>query len=179
MPVAKFIITILVTLSLTASYGQSTEQLISNIRTEFKRINSSEELDQIRLSNEEFMEHMTDGGGSLTGYFENGNLVKIVEWIGLSFGNREIEYYLKNDSLFFAFEVESRFADKEGGLLAEFDYSKLVTAFEGRYYFNNTELIKKIEQETEFNLFTHDFDKRKFLQNSIKRAQQLRTKYKN
>ena len=36
------------------------------------------------LENEEFMDHATDGGGSLTGYFKSGELRKIVSWVGLS-----------------------------------------------------------------------------------------------
>ena len=181
MPVARFIGTIFITLTLTTSYCQSTERLISNIRTEFKRINTEAKLRTTELNNEEFLEHMTDGGGSLTGYFENGRLVKFVEWIGLSFGNLETEYYLKNDELFFAYQEVRRYADKEGGLPAEFDYSKLITVLEGRYYFNDGELIKEIEKgtETKKRIFSNKFEEEKFLQQAKNRAKQLRDKYEN
>lgn len=180
MPVARFIIVTFLTLTLAATYGQSTEQLISDIRAEFKRINTEAKLRTIELKNEEFLEHMTDGGGLLTGYFEEGSLVKLVEWIGLSFGNLETEYYLKDDELFFGYQVMRRYADKEDGLPAEFDYSKLVTVLEGRYYFTNKELIKQIETgpESKQRIFSNKFEAQDFQEQAKVRANQLTNKYK-
>jgi hypothetical protein len=156
MPVARIIGTIFITLTLTASYCQSTEQLISDIRTEFKRINTEAKLRTTELNNEEFLEQMTDGGGKLTGYFENDKLVKFTEWVGLSYGAVESEYYFKNGELFFVYQKESKYADKVGGQVGDLDYTKLETKFEGRYYLNNNEQIKEIEKGE--RLFSQEFE---------------------
>ena len=57
------------------------------------------------------MEFIPDGGGQLTGIFENDQLIKIVEWTGPSFGIIITEYYLKDNSIFFAYEKENKFKD--------------------------------------------------------------------
>lgn len=89
---------------------------------------------------EEFMDHVTDGGGELTGYYKKDTLVKIVEWIGASFGNRTREFYFKGRKLFFAFEKFESFVEKDNG---ELDLSKTSTTYEARYYFNSGKLIDK------------------------------------
>ncbi|WP_106791659.1 hypothetical protein [Aquimarina sp. Aq78] len=128
---------------------QNTEELIQKIRTEFRRINSNHQLKKIDLYNEEFMEYTTDGGGQLTGYFENGKLVKYVEWIGVSYGSIVIEYYLKKGKLFFAYEQENKFKSvyDSSGEWMYFDTSlPPETIFEGRYYFNNSKLIRELNK---------------------------------
>src|ERR1700761_3449423 len=82
---------------------------------------------------------MTDGGGSLTGYFKNDTINKIKVWIGLSYGIKQYEYYFKNGQLFFVYEKDENFSHNDNN--GSFDYTKLNFAFEGRYYINNGQMI--------------------------------------
>ena len=92
------------------------------------------------LTNEQFLGHMTEGGGELTGYFKTGQIKKIVERIGLSYCVRTFEYYFWDGQLIFVYAKEEDFPyiDSTGTL----DYTKLELAFEGRYYFDNGKIIE-------------------------------------
>jgi len=79
------------------------------------------------------------GGGELTGYYKKDSVVKIVEWIGLSYGNRTREFYFKENKLFFVYEKFESFVHNDK--TNELDLTKVKTTFEGRYYFNNKKLI--------------------------------------
>jgi hypothetical protein len=94
------------------------------------------------LSNEEFLEHTTDGGGELTGYFKNGELVKIKEWIGLSSCINITEYYLQSNKLIFTYTEGSEFPYNDS--LESIDYKKPVRTMECRFYYENNKLIKSI-----------------------------------
>jgi hypothetical protein len=82
---------------------------------------------------------MTDGGGQLTGYFKGEDIYKIHEQVGLSYCILTTEYYYWDKQLIFVFEKEDDFIYVDS--LATLDYSKTKTSFEGRYYFNNGQLI--------------------------------------
>jgi hypothetical protein len=124
-----------------SSFAQSKDSLIRMIKTNFQTINADTSLKEITLQDDEFLEEGTDGGAELTGFYKNNSLVKIVEWIGLSTGNRTREYYFKDGSLFFAYEQFDAFVlDKKGEGL---DHGKTKTVFEGRYYFNSKKLIEQ------------------------------------
>jgi hypothetical protein len=64
--------------------------------------------DSLELENEGFMENMTYEGGSLTGYFQNGKLLQINEWIGLSYGVTQRNFYFNNDRLVYVLEIALR-----------------------------------------------------------------------
>src|ERR1700752_4941469 len=112
----KIILLFLLIFSL-AIYGQAHEDIIKNIRKDFKAINTDTTLKKISLENEEFLENVPDGGGELTGFFKADSIVKITEWIGLSYGNRIREYYYKHDKLFFIFEKFESFVQTKKGEL--------------------------------------------------------------
>jgi len=156
MPWVKYFVTLLCIGNLVFVQGQTHETLVLAIRTEFKKINTNDSLKTIILNNEEFLEQMTDGGGTLTGYFEDDQLVKFTEWVGLSYGNVVSEYYFKDLELFFLYQKESKFADKIGGEPGDLDYAKLETMFEGRYYFDKNKRIKTLEKGQ--RSFSADFD---------------------
>jgi len=124
------------------SVAQFKTLLITQIRKDFQAINADKFLSKRTLSDEEFMENATDGGAGLTGYYKKDSLVKIIEWIGLSFGNRTREFYLKNAKLFFVYEKFESFVVKDSAV-AEIDRSKVTTTFECRYYFNKDKLIEQ------------------------------------
>jgi hypothetical protein len=120
-------------------FAQSNGDMIKSIRKEFKAINDDGSLKKVVLENEEFMEQMTDRGGSLTGYYKEDKIAKIVEWIGISNGIYITEYYFKDEQLMFvykAFKAVVYDAKKN-----DVDLDQTGVKFEGRYYFSNKLLI--------------------------------------
>lgn len=144
--------------------SQNIDETILKIRKEFQRINSNTTLKKIDLYNEEFMEYIPDGGGQITGCFENDDLVKITEWMGPSYGVIITEYYLKDGDIFFAYQKENKFKDvfDASGDWMHFDTSKLEIKFEGRYYFENRKLIKELNKGNP--LFDRTFKETEFLE---------------
>jgi len=137
----KFCLLLLsISISIFSAEAQSKQDLIKTIRQEFQKINSDTGLKKTILEDEEFLDNISDGGAELTGYSRKGSIVKIVEWIGLSYGNRTREFYFKDHKLFFVFEKFDSFIDEKSG---ELDISKPKKVFEGRYYFNNEKLIEE------------------------------------
>ena len=132
---------IIVLLTLQAC-AQSGNNKINEIRKTVVQINNDSGYSIRKLENEEFLEQMTDNGGELTGYFKNGKLVKIIEWIGLSSCVNITEYYLQDNKLIFVFTKgsESPYIDS----LETFDHSRLIKTMECRFYYNNNKLIKTI-----------------------------------
>lgn len=139
----KALIALALILFSSISCAQTKDSLIKNIRQVYNSINSDKSLKIVKLEDEEeFLGNITDGGGSLTGYFKGNEILKIHIWIGLSYGVSQFEYYFDNGKLFFVYEKEEDFARK--GDNASLDYTKLNWAFEGRYYIDQT---KGIEQK--------------------------------
>ncbi len=116
------------------------EDKVRLIRFAVERINGDTSYLKKTLENEQFLEHMTDGGGALTGYFKNGKLVKLVERVGLSSCISIYEYYFENGQLIFVYRLEKVFPyDNESGL---FDYTKQEVSMECRFYLVNGKLIR-------------------------------------
>ena len=118
--------------------GQTKQEKVNYIKQVFTSINCDTNLKKLTLDNEQFLDYTPDGGGSLTGHFKNKNILKITEWIGLSYGTIEIEYYFDKSQLIFAFAREKQFNLTDEGI----DQSKLTLKFEGRYYFSNNKMIE-------------------------------------
>ena len=133
------IVLLFLLISCLTVHGQEREDIIKKIRKDFKDINADTTLKKISLEGEEFLDDVPDGGGELTGFFKGDSIVKIAEWIGLSYGNRTTEFYYKEDKLFFIFEKFESFVEKNG----ELDHGKVKTSFEGRYYFYNDKLVEQ------------------------------------
>jgi len=85
------------------------------------------------LTNEEFLDNMTDGGGVLKGYYLKGQLEKISISVGLSYGQSSFDYYFENEKLFYILETFKQFEYIDS--IGSFDYSKTEQTFRGRYYF--------------------------------------------
>ena len=117
--------------------AQTKQDKLNHIKQVFAKINHDTSLTQVTLDTEQFLEYTPDGGGSLTGYFNNKTLLKINEWVGLSYGIIEIEYYFDKSQLIFAYAREKQFKLTDEGI----DHTKLSLTFEGRYYFSNNKLI--------------------------------------
>ncbi len=124
------------------AYSQESKSSIDKIRHAVEQINKDSGYSKKVFSNEEFLEHATDGGGELTGYFKNGQLVKIREWIGLSSCINITEYYLQSGKLIFTYTEGSEFPYNEN--LGYFDYKKPVRTMECRFYYEYGKQIKNI-----------------------------------
>ena len=111
--------------------------LINQIELSVKTIENYKFKDSIELENEEFLENMTDGGGSLTGYFKHGDLVKIKEWVGLSYGVVQHSFYFSEGQLSYVLETENDFYIDDS---FQKDYTRFGQHFRGDYYFANNKL---------------------------------------
>jgi hypothetical protein len=97
------------------------------------------QLNKLELDAEELLQQTPDGGASLTGYFDNDNLVKIRCSIALSYGIQQIDYYFRRDTLIFAFVTERHFNIIKDSV----DFEHTTLAGEARYYFNQNKLIDR------------------------------------
>jgi len=109
------------------------------IRSTVEMINKEKKYTNVYLDQLQFSKNITDGGGSITGYFKNIKLVKVVRWIGLSYGFIVDEFYLDNDKLIFVHESENTFNYND--TTGEFDYDNIAVKFNGRYWFSNNKMI--------------------------------------
>ncbi len=119
---------------------------VPEIKAAFYAINANLGLKKRVLENEEFLDNITDGGGTLTFYSKKDTVVKIVELIGLSFGNTTREFYFNNGKLIFIYGKVCNFVQKDGG---DLDYKKTHTTFEGRYYIKDNKTIKVVINQEE------------------------------
>jgi len=178
MSTYRFIPFFIIALALNCpSNAQSTEDKVKNIREIFNRINATKQLSTKKLENEEYLDHMTDGGGELTGYYKDDTLYKIIDWVGISSGVIKDEYYFSEGKLVFVYEAQDRFVYNDS--LKERDYSKQRTVFEGRYYFYNSRLIHVIKKGGPFSRgFDHSNEAiaGEFLDEARKYSSLLKTK---
>ena len=123
----------------TLAIAQS-DNSINKIQLIIKQINKDSSYRTKILDNEQFLEEIPDGGGQLTGYFKNGQLVKIVEFIGFSSCINITEYYLKDNKLIFIYIKGKEF--KYVDSLATFNRNLQSLTMECRFYFQNDKLIK-------------------------------------
>lgn len=136
--------------------SQDKDVIIKNIREKFKEINDYKNYKKISFDNEEFMEHMTDGGGELNVYIKNDSVYKIYEWIGLSFGVRKVEYYYSREKLIFAYQTEEVFnhifhiADTVEIEMSMDEAYRLIKTCELRYYFDNDSIVEYLVKGEQF-----------------------------
>lgn len=140
--VEKIITTLLLIVVVNVSYAQTLAQKIATIRAEVQKINNSSGYNIKTLSNEEFLDEMSDGGGELQAYYRNDELVKIVEKIYLSSCINITEYYLKSGILIFAYVQGKQWYYNEK--LNEFDPKRTTLNMESRFYYENSQLINSI-----------------------------------
>ena len=127
-------------------YAQTLTQKIANIRTEVEKINKGSGFKIKKLSNEQFLDEMPDGGGELQAYYRNGELIKIVEKIYLSSCINMTGYYLKDNKLIFVYTQGKEWSFNEQ--LNKFDPKKISLKMECRFYFENSKSIKSILEGT-------------------------------
>ncbi|HMQ68977.1 MAG TPA: hypothetical protein PKA90_08235 [Ignavibacteria bacterium] len=121
------------------SVSQDKEELIEIIREELEDIHLDTSLRSITLINEEFLQNMTDGGGELTGFYNEKSISKIYRSIGISNGVMITEFYYKKSKLIFIREKFNSYVYDD--VTGSFDYTKINTAYSGSYYFKEGEIF--------------------------------------
>jgi hypothetical protein len=100
-----------------------------------QQIDAAKDYEIRTLENEEFLAQMTDGGGDLTGFVKNGQLVKIFMRVGVSSCVYITEYYFDRSKLVFVQEQGLEFAYVDS--TASFDPGVQAVTMLNRYYFRN------------------------------------------
>ena len=163
-------------LAATATHAQDKAGTMARIKARFAAINANRALSTTVLDNEEFIEGSTDRGAGLTGYFDGNELVKIVEWVGVSAWNYVTEYYFEKGQLIFVYEETQAIAyDEKKG---ELDYTKTTRQREGRYYFKTGSLIKSQETAASLNHADGFNPQKEFPATALKYQALLRSKHK-
>jgi hypothetical protein len=129
-------------------FAQTEKESIDQIRAHFKWINEQQDFIIAELNNEDYLEHMTDNGAQLKGYYKNDTLYKLIQWTGLSYAIMTTEYYLWNNELIFVYDTEQNYKqviDSVDGFLG-FDYSEAEVKYESRHYFVYGKEVKKLKK---------------------------------
>ena len=121
----------------SATYGQSDP--VDLIDADVKAIDSNSELTIDEFDAAKVYEHAFDGGGEIEIYQLNGQIQKIHEQIGLSFGRITTIIYLENSEPILIIDREENFKRNDNG---SFDYSTLDKVFEAQIYVSNGNPIK-------------------------------------
>lgn len=129
------------TQNLLKNKSQELSLIINDIQKKVRLIDIENNYQIKTLKNEQFLGQMTDGGGELIGYFKDGEIKKIKEILGLSYGVKTYEYYFSNEQLILVYEKDENFPYDDK--IQSLDQTKLKLAFEGHYYFKNEKLINK------------------------------------
>lgn len=141
--------------SVFAQNKEERTRVLLQIRQTFQKINSQTDYQLVKLDDAEIiLGQATDGGASLTGYFKGDTLCKVIEWVGLSSGVIQNEYYIDRGALVFVHSNEKRFAFNDS--LQTMDNTKLVSAFSGRYYFQNNAFYEVVLSNKKLNHSTKD-----------------------
>lgn len=111
-------------------FNERHSQLTKFAETINQQLNSCK---TVTLKNGEFLENLTDGGGTLIGFFARNELVKIELEVGISYGKYQYEYYFKDSELYYIIETFNQYSyDVDSDT---WDYSKLEQNFRGDYVF--------------------------------------------
>lgn len=125
------------------SWAQGIVENHPNVATAVHAIEGDSLLRSVVLTNEEFMDHV-DEGGELTGYFRDSLLVKISVALYFSHGQVRMHYYLDQGELILMEESFDQYGyDVE---LNEMDYATTERTFHGQYVFSQGQLIDQISR---------------------------------
>lgn len=122
----------------TAGLAQLSAQA-KQIAAACKFIDKDSSLEKKIYEQEEFMDHVTDNGASLTFYHKNGTVHRITEWIGLSGHAIIIDYYFKAGKLIYVRDEELVYErNAKGETTGKFSKDD---RFLGQYFFRNDQLF--------------------------------------
>lgn len=159
-PLIKLAIFVLLLLSATNPVSAQANEKIAAIRKLVQAINNDSGYKIKALDNNYFTDvknEVYDNGQELKGYYKNGQLKKIIYTVGLSNCMKTYGYYFYGKSLVFVFEKEDDYPLKKDG--SGLDNSKLIPAFEGRYYIENGKIF---QSKTKGQERSADSDKNRF-----------------
>ncbi len=135
----KIFLAFLFLINSTASFAQLSVQA-KQIESACKVIDKDSTLQKKVYEQEEFMDHATDNGGSLTVYHKNGTVYRITEWVGLSGDVVIIDYYFKAGKLVYVRDEELPYERNAvtGETTGKFSKD---SRFLGKYFFRNDKLF--------------------------------------
>ena len=138
----KLFFTLIVLITSTGSFAQLSLQA-KQIESTCKAIDKDNTLQKKVYEQEDFMDHPTDNGGSLTVYHKNGTVYRITEWVGLSGHVVIINYYFKTDKLVYVRNEELPYERNAvtGEITGKFLKNN---RFLGKYLFRNDKLFEEI-----------------------------------
>nr|WP_294902510.1 hypothetical protein [uncultured Lacibacter sp.] len=133
-------------LLLLFSCGKSFAQLSAQakqIESACKLIDKDSSLQKKIYEQEEFMDHVTDNGASLTVYHKKGTVHRITEWVGLSDYVVIIDYYFKAGKLVYVRDEELMYERNAatGEITGKFSKD---SRFVGQYFFRNDKLFDEV-----------------------------------
>jgi len=130
---------------------QNEDIVIESIQKKVKSIDDEKDYQVKTLDNEWFVARniVRDNGVIIDGYVKDGQISKITEKIGLSYGVRIYEYYLVDKKLIYVNEKEDYYPYDNDS--STFNYAKLESGFEAHHYFHENKLVQtKISGEKKF-----------------------------
>ena len=123
---------------------------MDTIDKQVRQINSDRGLTKKKFNANEVYGKIFDGGGQIQAYLKDGQLIKIEENIGLSYGRVTTIIYLKEGEPIKIIDREENFKikDDQSGL----DYTKLIQVFEASIYVVNwdkddSKIVRKGERK--------------------------------
>jgi hypothetical protein len=122
-------------------HAQEDTTVIEGIHRITKDIDMRNDLKPVVLENEMFMEESTDGGGVLTAWMHKRQVLKLVEWVGLSSCVNVTEYYFHDGQLVFVTVEGSEYAYVDS--LGAFDRRVQRTTMEARFHYHAGEVVKQ------------------------------------
>lgn len=134
----KIFLTIFLFINSVAVHAQLSAQA-KQIESDCKLIDKDRSLQKKIYEQEEFMDHVTDNGASLTVYHKNGTVHRITEWVGLSGYVVIIDYYFNAGKLVYVRDEELVYERNEKGETTG-KFSK-DDRFLGQYFFRNNQLF--------------------------------------
>jgi len=134
-PVLSAVLTTLAMLvCCTLAHAQIDSTYIVGVDRRVQEIDAAKDYEIKTLENEEFLEQMTDGGGHLTGFLKDGQLVKMESWVGFSSCVNITEFYFDRGQLVFVQEQGLEFAYVDS--TASFDPDLQAVTMVNRLYFS-------------------------------------------
>ncbi|MCK8522693.1 hypothetical protein M0D21_14000 [Aquimarina sp. D1M17] len=126
------------------SFGQSKEDVLTNIKDQMEIIDGYIEFETFYLDPEEFLDKMADHGAELEGYYEHERLKKIKRKVSTRSASIMTDFYFWNDQLIYVNYKQRPYLNttNESGQKV-LDYSRSFTKYESKHYFNNGDEIDK------------------------------------
>ena len=138
----KIFLTVFLFINSVAVHAQLSAQA-KQIEAACKLIDKDSSLQKKVYEQQEFMDHVTDNGASLTVYHKNGTIYRITEWVGLSYYVIIIAYYFKSGKLIYVRDEELMYERNPVTGETTGKFSK-ENRFLGQYFFRNDKLFDEV-----------------------------------